>query len=420
MNTIPTKGAFGGLTSLKARLYIRSHTHHGSHPVVLQIIRHRRRSVVFTPYRLRTEEFDASRGEAVARTRSHSRQAYISEVNDYIRHRLFELGRIVDSLERTGADFSASDIADRLRGRGGLRSVSGYFRGRIEELELEGRHGSALALEHTLRAFRKFSGGSPVRLEDVDLPLMVSFRDYLHRAGLSANTVGFYLSRFRSVYNRSVSEGYVQGDKRPFEGLSTRVEKTRKLALSDEVLRRVSGADLRGPRAEARDLFMFSFYCRGMSFVDMAYLQWSDVRDGVIHYRRRKTGQLFRVRLVPAAQTILERYRTTGSTFVLPILRGPAVSGTGESSRELYTRYVRRRSRYAHLLSNLARSLNLEVPLSFNVARHTWASRARRKGISLSVISEGLGHTTEKTTRIYLEDMETKRIDDANRLVAAF
>ena len=134
----------------------------------------------------------------------------------------------------------------------------------------------------------------------------------------------------------------------------------------------------------------------------------------------RKTGQLFRVRLVPAAQTILERYRTTGSTFVLPILRGPAVSGTGESSRELYTRYVRRRSRYAHLLSNLARSLNLEVPLSFNVARHTWASRARRKGISLSVISEGLGHTTEKTTRIYLEDMETKRIDDANRLVAAF
>ena len=58
-----------------------------------------------------------------------------------------------------------------------------------------------------------------------------------------------------------------------------------------------------------------------------------------------------------------------------------------------------------------------DARLSFGAARHTWASRARRKNIAISVISEGLGHTTERTTRIYLEEMEPCRIDEANRIV---
>ena len=58
-------------------------------------------------------------------------------------------------------------------------------------------------------------------------------------------------------------------------------------------------------------MFMFSFYCRGMSFVDMAYLQQEDIRDGMIHYRRRKTGQTYSVRIIPEEQSILAPYRET-------------------------------------------------------------------------------------------------------------
>ena len=54
------------------------------------------------------------------------------------------------------------------------------------------------------------------------------------------------------------------------------------------------------------------------------------------------------------------------------------------------------------------------------MARHTWASRARREGIPMAVISEALGHTSEKTTRIYLDELEARRIDEANDIVSSF
>lgn len=418
MGKSKTQGPSRCRTSIKAKLNIRTNTPNDYYTVVIQIIRQRRRSLIFTPYRLRTDEFDSERGVAVTRSRSRTYRTHIEKINEYVRRQIGVLRLVESSLEREGRPFSALEIAHRFRQRDDNRYVATYFRSHIDELHREGKHGSALALEHTLRVFLKFAGHKLFLLDEVDLPLMLAFRNYLLREGLAPNTITFYMSKFRSVYNRSVAEGYVLGDKRPFEGLSTRIEKTRKLALSDDVLRKVAEAELTGPQAVARDLFMLSFYCRGMSFVDMAYLQQEDVREGVMHYRRRKTGQFFTVRVIPAAQTILDRYRIPGSAFLLPILSAAPEPKPG-SEQELYTRYVRSRSRYIHLLSNVARKLELDVPLSFNSARHTWASRARRKGISVSVISEGLGHTTEKTTRIYLEEMETRRIDEANRIVTS-
>ena len=57
------------------------------------------------------------------------------------------------------------------------------------------------------------------------------------------------------------------------------------------------------------------------------------------------------------------------------------------------------------------------VPLTLYVARHSWASAARSKGIPLSVISEGMGHDSEATTRIYFATLDTAAVDRANTLI---
>lgn len=51
------------------------------------------------------------------------------------------------------------------------------------------------------------------------------------------------------------------------------------------------------------------------------------------------------------------------------------------------------------------------------IARHSWASAAKAKNIPLSVISEGMGHESEKTTQIYLASLETSVIDKANKVI---
>lgn len=423
MKTPETTRLCAAKTSIRAKLNVRKDTPSDHFTVVIQIIRHRRRSVIFTPYRLRASEFDNVRGLARTDLRSSSRRAYIAQINDYLRYHVGELHRLVSTLEASGKSFTASDVARQYRHRDDLRYVSTYLRSLIAGLRGQGKYGSAESFASTLSAFERFTDNRSLLLDDLDAHRVLAFRDYLQRSGLKPNTVSFYLSKLRAAYNRSVAEGHAPCGRRPFESVSVKTSKTWKLALSDTLLRKVCNAKLSGGQSRARDFFMFSFYCRGMSFVDMAYLRWDDICDGVMRYRRRKTGQLFTVRLVPEAEAILERYGPERGRYVFPILSEGLPASAENSSlpdeRLLYEHYRRSRSRYLHLLRRLAQKLKLDARLSFNTARHTWASRARRKDISVSVISEGLGHTMERTTRIYLEEMEPRRVDDANRIVTA-
>lgn len=414
-------------------LNVRKDTASEYYTLVIQVLRLRKRSVIFTPYRLRPEEFDARRGIAVNRRRTRENAFFLDTVNRHLSQMIGILHRIVAELEHEGKPFDAAAIATAFRQRDDNRYVSTYFKSRIEELRREGKYGTAHSLEMTLTTFGHFAAGRLYLWDEIDRKTIYAFRHFLIREGLKPNTVSFYLCKLRALYNRSILEGYASKGAEPFAGICVRIEKTRKLAVGDDILRRVTSAQLTGDTAVARDLFLMSFFCRGMSFVDMAYLLKSDIRDGRIHYRRRKTGQLFSVQILPETQVILERYDNPATPFALPILmhrQGEQCMPVGlcpetiherrKYEQELYDLYQQKRVYYLGLLRTLSRHMGLKNNLSFNMARHTWASRARRKGIAISIISEGLGHTTEKTTRIYLDEMESEQIDKANKIITDF
>lgn len=177
---------------------------------------------------------------------------------------------------------------------------------------------------------------------------------------------------------------------------------------------------------------MFSFYARGMSFVDMAYLKGEDIHGGNIRYRRHKTGQIFTVEIIPLLQAIIDRYADGCTPWVLPVMDGADIpnfppgprdygasgaSVSPENSIEQYQRYKKALARYLFYLKRVSTLLDLEEKLTFNMARHSWASLARRRNIPISVISEGLGHTSEKTTGIYLEELDAREVNRANAIV---
>ncbi len=309
-----------GGTSVRPMLNVRKDTTSDRYTLVIRILRARRRGVVFTPFKLLPEEFDPVKGRAVPNLNIREHRRFVDNVNRYLRHQLHEIDRIVSELELVGEPFDGRDVAAAFRERYDNRYVHTVFRRQIEELLRQGRHGTAGTYRSTLVAFGKFAGKRHYQLCELDEPAVMEFRDFLVREGLSVNTMTFYLSKLRAVYNRAVREGFAPKGLDPFEGVPFRVEKTRKLAVDDTVLRLVAGADLpRGPLAVARDLFLFSFYCRGMSFVDMAYLRQGDIDGDVIRYRRRKTGQLFMVRIIAPLRAILDRYRDICSPLALPI-----------------------------------------------------------------------------------------------------
>ena len=214
----------------------------------------------------------------------------------------------------------------------------------------------------------------------------------------------------RAVYNRAIEDEIIE-NRRPFRRVYTGVEKTVKRALPISMIRRINSLDLSmNPDLQfARDIFILSFMLRGMSFIDMALLKKSDMHDGHITYRRRKTGQQLIIQWTKDMQHILDRYPENPSEYLLPIIK--------KSNSKLRYAYKNMGEKINLRLKKIAEMVGISIPLTMYVARHSWASIAKAEGIPLSLISEGLGHEKESTTRIYLSTLDTTLIDRANSMI---
>jgi site-specific recombinase XerD len=233
---------------------------------------------------------------------------------------------------------------------------------------------------------------------------MRKYENWLKETGLVINSVACYMRALRSAYNQAVKRDLTV-QKHPFADISTRIDKTVKRAVSADVIIRLKNMDLSAYRALAlaRDLFMFSFYMRGISFIDMANLRKSNVKNGYILYARSKTRQWLTVKMEACMQEIIARYELlTVDDYLLPIY----TAQNRDSASRLRSHNKR--------LKRISGMLGLEKPLSSYVSRHTWATLALRKGIPVEVISESMGHENETTTRIYLASIGQSAVDRAN------
>ena len=137
-----------------------------------------------------------------------------------------------------------------------------------------------------------FRDEQDVPLDSVTSDMMLLYEAYLKARGVRMYTISFCMRNLRSVYNRAVEKG-LTAQNYPFRHVYTGVDKTVKRAISIKAIKALKEQDLSmKPSLDfARDMFMFSFYTRGMSFVDMAYLRNTDLKNGLLTYLRRKTGQ---------------------------------------------------------------------------------------------------------------------------------
>lgn len=264
----------------------------------------------------------------------------------------------------------------------------------------------------TLRSFRRFRQGADLQLPELDKSVAQAYEAWLKADGVCMNTVSFYMRRLRAAYNRAVDRG-LTSDCRPFKNVYTGMCRTEKRAVDLKTIKRLKDCQpTSSSEATARDLFLFSFYTRGMSFVDMTYLKKSDVRDGYLYYKRHKTGQQLVVKWEQEMQAIVDRLKPSCfGDYLLPIVTNDRSSANSQ--------YKGKQWRTNCKLKQIGEKLHLERKLTMYVARHSWASIARSLGHPVSLISTAMGHTSEKTTQIYLKELDTNAVDRANRDIIA-
>ena len=376
-----------------------------------RIIHNRRSHRIRTGYKLFPSEWDErSGGILIPPGSDEGRKNYLAVLQDRVAGDTDRLNRIIASYEQELRTYTYADILADYSAPEGADTLFGFMKEMIGRLRRQGRIRTCETYDTTLRNFNRFRKGRDMRFGEIDSEIMVAYELHLKMTGVSKNTSSFYLRILRAVYNRAVEEGFCT-QRHPFKHVYTGIAKTAKRALALDALRRIRDMELASrPQMDyARNMFLLSFYQRGMSFVDMAYLKREDLQNGMLTYCRKKTGQRLSIRWEPCMQQIVERYPNGNPAYLLPIL----VRSDSDERRQY--------KNVGHLINRnlrkLGRELGLAVPLTMYVARHTWASVARSRNIPLSVISESMGHDSEATTRIYLASLDTAVVDQANRLV---
>lgn len=288
-------------------------------------------------------------------------------------------------------------------------AVLAYMEELSGQLTAAGRTRTAETYTAAQRSFRMFRNGDDIAFDDLSQQVMQDYEQFLARRGVTRNTSSFYMRILRTVFNKAAEQGLTSAPP-PFGNVYTGIDKTVKRAITLDCIRRIKELGLsHSPALDfARDMFMFSFYTRGMSFVDMAYLRKKDLTFNTLTYRRKKTGQLIVIRWEKPMRDIVAKYAPR-TPYLLPIIK----AGGGNE----LTQYRSAMKRVNRNLKAVAARIHLQTPLTMYVARHSWASAAQSKNIPLAVISKGMGHDSEQTTRIYLSSLDTALVDKANRKI---
>jgi len=371
--------------------------------ICLQLIRNRKIKLIRTRFRLFPNEWDSHRKTVYFDQSDMERQVYLHSTKTGLDDELKRLEELIRVLEKK-SDYTVDDLLDLY--------ISNSFNGflfpfvdyTVKNFKKGNRQKTASICMTAKKSFERFLCGKDILIDKIDNDLIRKYESYLKTTGIVNNTISCYMRSLRSVYNQAVKQG-LSIQKNPFSRITTRIDKTVKRAVNEDVIVRIKKLDLSSYQelSLARDLFMISFYLRGISFIDMANLRKNNLKSGYIIYSRSKTQQMLTVKLEACMQDIITRYESqTIDDYLLPV-------------------YTDRNRDYASQLRNhnkrlvrISEILGLEKSLSSYVVRHTWATLALRKGVPIEVISESMGHENETTTRIYLASLDQSVVDKAN------
>lgn len=287
--------------------------------------------------------------------------------------------------------------------------VAEYIEERVREKRRLGKQSTAELYRAAGNHFLQFLGNGSYRMEEITRTMVLDFGDYLKSAGLRINSINSYMSCLRAIYNAASRDRLIPPSEQSFSGLKLRREDTRKRAVSlhwMELLARMKWHKEDKDLEQAADLALFCFMACGMPFVDVLHLKKENVVGDVLTYHRQKTGIAISIRLTAGMKRILNKYKNH-SPYLFPWI--------GEAGS--HSQYKRLLRQYNQALRVIGWRLHIPVRLSSYVFRHTWASTAFRQHIPVSIIGKALGHTSEKTTRIYLEQLDRRELDKANQKV---
>lgn len=308
-------------------------------------------------------------------------------------------------------DYTASTLVEKVSKPSKLKTVGEVFLEQMQALRDAQRLSYMLTIQQTYNSLMEFNKHLNIYFVDIDVPWLKRYETWLRKHGLSGNTIKGRFVDIRTMYNIAVDENLVKVEHYPFRKfkISKLQQETAKRAITKEDVTRIMEYKTKNKLVQfAIDIFTFSYIMGGINFVDIASLTKENIMDNRLVYIRQKTKKLIQLPLQDKAIELIEKYHDDNNPHLFPILLA-----YHKTEQQRLNRVHKVIVNVNKRLKKIGKELELPITLTTYVARHSHATILKKAGVATSIISESLGHSSEKVTQIYLDSFGNEQMDDA-------
>lgn len=382
----------------------------GLYPIVLRITKDRKTKIITLGMDSLKKDWDEKESQF---KKSYPNYVQRNRVLLNIKQKALTL---IDGFNLDDIDFTLVQFEEKLRGKEKSKiTVLEFWEDKISDLNLAGRTGNARAYQDTKNSFFRFCKNKKILFREITVEVIDKYETHLRASGSNDGGIGVRMRELRALFNDAIKKGVVNEKYYPFKvyKVSKLKGKGFKKALTRAEVKKIEDLDeVKYPHLlEAKNLFVFSYYTRGMNFYDLMKLRWESIDNDKLIYTRSKTKGRFIVKILKPVQDILNYYKSINNAtdYIFPILLKE-----GLTPMQIENRKSKMLKRFNSDLKKIAEIIEIDKPLTSYVARHSFATNLKELGVSTDIISQSMGHQNVSITTAYLKDFDNEIIDNAN------
>ncbi|NDW08227.1 site-specific integrase [Dysgonomonas sp. 520] len=393
-------------TTVNAVLFKSKTLSNGAHPLMIRICQNNKKKYKSLGISIHAQYWDFEKNKP--KRNCPNKEQIINLINDKIK----EYSEQIIEFKSINKEFTVTTLVEKVNHITVFKTVHQLFETHIQKLKEERRTGYALSFNQLFNSLLEYNGHLDISFSDIDVLWLKHYESWLRLSkGITDNTIAIRMRTLRALYNVAINEKFVKAEHYPFK--TYRVSKLAQETLKRSINKSDIGAIINYKTNHeytifSIDLFLFSYLSGGINFVDLANLKPNNIINNQLVYTRKKTKKLIKIPLQPKALELITKYRNSDNPYLFPIF-----STFHKSDQQKANRVHKVITKVNKYLKEVGKELNIPITLTTYVARHSYATVLKRSGVATSIISESLGHSSEKVTQIYLDSFENSQIDEA-------
>jgi integrase/recombinase XerD len=370
----------------------------GQAPIHFRIIKDRKINYISSSILLFPSEWDEKNKKV---KKSHSNSA---RFNSYLANKFTELQDQVFEHETFSKSTTTKQLKSKIFGKKPLLFFP-FAESVFERYKRQGQVGTHDRCKAIINKLKKYVKEAPICFQEMTPEFMVEYEKHLRgkEHNNSTNTIHTNFKFIRQLFNEAINSDVLDAQFYPFKKFKVKTEKTQRQYLTEDELTEIENVDCSsGVKLDLhRDMFVFAAYTGGLRVSDVLKLKWKYIDKTHINLTIKKTGSQLSIKIPDKAFKIIEKYKpkkVEKDNYIFPMLP----NGLKEDDLVLLDTEISGATAYINKnLKTIAEKAKIGKPLSFHISRHTWATRALRKGISIDKVSKLMGHAQIKETQIY-------------------